>query len=602
MSFLLSGCKITDLISQKLKGGKDGGGNDPSSVNGDQVYPGSDMGFEPGKVYDAGQTIQLAGSSIFISIKDGNEWPDSSKGLGAGEKYISVPVRYSDYVGDADKIPEPEHLYITKAMDGNGNDLGISAPIQPVTDMPASEMDSKEDTYYKEAAAYVENYSEAMEIWALFKVPEDTQECVIEVFLTDDLAGPHSGAFKIKIEEDTDFGTFEGKDPAELSKMLSTDEKPTLEDFAYFTAAIKDYEEYLTIQNRDADYKADNYLGGWKAYMVHDVDNEEGEFEAHLANITIDNFEEEDEDREKGWFDIRVKWYLGFDAQGNVIDESGRDDLVIRRSHFTWNRMNNEEGEGYPDVSFAASYGAHTEYGRGPMDMDPKFQYLLLVVRPDGTALNKNNVPLEFMPGSKTVRVPASMAANMKSSDSSTKGQNQDDPDETGNDRDDKPHYGPAAAAREKAYKESESFGDEGDDSEDNWTNRGPAAAGRDREKWYNEQNRSDDSSDRETGSNGKDSSSKKGYVLADSDTKVLDKSSLKNLSDEDLRLAINEIYARHGRKFKSSELQDYFNDKSWYTPRYEPDEFDKKQNDLLNEVELKNLKTLTQIRSERGN
>ena len=204
------------------------------------------------------------------------------------------------------------------------------------------------------------------------------------------------------------------------------------------------------------------------------------------------------------------------------------------------------------------------------------------------------------------VRVPESMAANMKSS-GSAKRDDTDDLSDTDNDSDSDggQHYGPAAAGREKAEKErsaqedNEGFADE----DDAWTDRGPAKAGRDREKWQNEMKKAQDENDsRNSGSDKKNSSAKKSYVLPDSDTEVLDKSSLKKLSDEDLRLAINEIYARHGRKFKAAELQDYFDDKDWYTPKYEPDEFDKKQNSILNDVEKKNLKTLTEIRSERGN
>lgn len=39
----------------------------------------------------------------------------------------------------------------------------------------------------------------------------------------------------------------------------------------------------------------------------------------------------------------------------------------------------------------------------------------------------------------------------------------------------------------------------------------------------------------------------------------------MKYLSQEDLRLAINEVYARHGRLFVDSGLQRYFDSKSWY-------------------------------------
>ena len=35
-----------------------------------------------------------------------------------------------------------------------------------------------------------------------------------------------------------------------------------------------------------------------------------------------------------------------------------------------------------------------------------------------------------------------------------------------------------------------------------------------------------------------------------------------------------NEIFARHGRRFRSRELQNYFNQQSWYRPLYSPDDF----------------------------
>ena len=593
----LSGCK-----DKKNKESADDGSS-TQNTGGDSDTSGA-FGYgmaDPGKIYEAGQCIQLGGSPLFIVIENGNDWLDSSKGLGSDEKFISVPVRYLDYEGSGDSLPEPGHFYITKASDENGNDLISDSRLQAVTDMSDSDIESNAETYYGSSVAFVPNNGESMDVWALFKVPEDTRECVVEVFLNDDFRGPHSAGYRIKIEEDENYGTFEGKSAEELSKMLSTNEKPTLDDFAWFTGAIREYEEYYPFQYRDADYKADNYLGGWKAYMLHDPENEKGEFEAHLANITIDDFEEEEgEDREQGWFDIRVKWYLGFDAKGNVIDESDREDLVIKRSYFTWNRMNNEEGDGYPDVSFAPSYGVHTAFGRGPMDMDSKFQYLLLVVRPDGTALNVNNEPLEFMPGSKTVRVPESMAANIKSSG---EGRNNDgDVSEDGDeDNNSKPHFGPAAAAREKEKNGGEDNAEDEDD--DSFEGRGPAQYGRERDEWSNSYHEptEDDYINWDTSGDEKYYSGKKGYVISGSDTELLSKDSLKKLSDEDLRLAINEIYARHGRKFKSADLQKFFDNKSWYTPKYEPDEFDKKQNEILNDIEKKNLKILTEIRSERG-
>ena len=55
------------------------------------------------------------------------------------------------------------------------------------------------------------------------------------------------------------------------------------------------------------------------------------------------------------------------------------------------------------------------------------------------------------------------------------------------------------------------------------------------------------------------------GYILPDSDSRKLKKSDLAGMTAQQLSYAKNEIYARHGRVFKSSELQEYFNEKDWY-------------------------------------
>lgn len=55
------------------------------------------------------------------------------------------------------------------------------------------------------------------------------------------------------------------------------------------------------------------------------------------------------------------------------------------------------------------------------------------------------------------------------------------------------------------------------------------------------------------------------GYILPDSASRKLKKSDLAGMTAQQLSYAKNEIYARHGRVFKSSELQDYFNEKDWY-------------------------------------
>ena len=59
-----------------------------------------------------------------------------------------------------------------------------------------------------------------------------------------------------------------------------------------------------------------------------------------------------------------------------------------------------------------------------------------------------------------------------------------------------------------------------------------------------------------------------------------------------------NEIYARHGRKFSSQELQKYFNTQSWYHGTIEPDDFSESD---LNIYEAANVKDLTEREKELG-
>ena len=54
-------------------------------------------------------------------------------------------------------------------------------------------------------------------------------------------------------------------------------------------------------------------------------------------------------------------------------------------------------------------------------------------------------------------------------------------------------------------------------------------------------------------------------YLLPDSDTRLLTDADVSGLSTEELRIAKNEIYARHGRMFTSEDLKAYFESKSWY-------------------------------------
>lgn len=80
-------------------------------------------------------------------------------------------------------------------------------------------------------------------------------------------------------------------------------------------------------------------------------------------------------------------------------------------------------------------------------------------------------------------------------------------------------------------------------------------------------------------------------YILPDSNSRYLTESDIQYLSIREINYAKNEIYARHGRRFQSQELQNYFNSKSWYRGTIEPSDF---QQSVLNDYEKKNAELLS--------
>lgn len=63
-------------------------------------------------------------------------------------------------------------------------------------------------------------------------------------------------------------------------------------------------------------------------------------------------------------------------------------------------------------------------------------------------------------------------------------------------------------------------------------------------------------------------------YIFPDMDTRYLTQDEVSKLSLQAVCYAKNELCARHGRKFLSQELKDYFNDKTWYEGTVDPDSF----------------------------
>lgn len=89
------------------------------------------------------------------------------------------------------------------------------------------------------------------------------------------------------------------------------------------------------------------------------------------------------------------------------------------------------------------------------------------------------------------------------------------------------------------------------------------------------------------------------GFILPESDSRYYSDSELNALTDYQLYLARNEVYARYGRGFKNQDLQEYFHNKNWYTVRYSPDSFDSIV--TLNIFEKANAEAILAIEKRRG-
>lgn len=112
-----------------------------------------------------------------------------------------------------------------------------------------------------------------------------------------------------------------------------------------------------------------------------------------------------------------------------------------------------------------------------------------------------------------------------------------------------------------------------------------------------NSQNSSSGNSNSQSSSN-TNTNNNGGSIFPNSDSSYLSNAQVSALSDNDLQLAINEIYARRGRIFKDASLNAYFNSQSWYEGKYTAEEFEK--NVKFNTYEQKNLQLLINERRSR--
>lgn len=85
-------------------------------------------------------------------------------------------------------------------------------------------------------------------------------------------------------------------------------------------------------------------------------------------------------------------------------------------------------------------------------------------------------------------------------------------------------------------------------------------------------------------------------YMLPESSTRVYELDELRQLSDHDLFIARNEIFAKHGYVFGAGgELNEYFGSKSWYQPAEVFNEGE------MNEIERENVNNIYTVEQERN-
>ena len=88
-------------------------------------------------------------------------------------------------------------------------------------------------------------------------------------------------------------------------------------------------------------------------------------------------------------------------------------------------------------------------------------------------------------------------------------------------------------------------------------------------------------------------------YIFPESDSRYLEDEELEGYSSSELELAKNEIYARHGRKFVTKRIADYFNSKSWYQGTVDAQTFDAQQNSIFNVYEVANIEKIAEKEAE---
>lgn len=90
-------------------------------------------------------------------------------------------------------------------------------------------------------------------------------------------------------------------------------------------------------------------------------------------------------------------------------------------------------------------------------------------------------------------------------------------------------------------------------------------------------------------------------YFFPESSSRYLSDEEIAIYNSDQLELAKNEIYARHGRQFVTDYIAEYFNSKSWYQGTIDPNTFDAEQDSIFNEYEIANINKIQQWEDQKA-
>lgn len=88
-------------------------------------------------------------------------------------------------------------------------------------------------------------------------------------------------------------------------------------------------------------------------------------------------------------------------------------------------------------------------------------------------------------------------------------------------------------------------------------------------------------------------------YIFPDSDRRYLTEKEVRGIDAGELRIARNELFARHGYIFQDEEMRQYFESQQWYSGTIEAGQFDFDTD--LNDYEKKNAELINLVEEEGG-